>query len=94
MWENCHDYDPEIERELRPRAEDVTRPKPCPFCFPEYKIKPFIEQSCEADDVNDIEVWNVWCNNPKCGAVGPGAPTEAEAIAMWNAAPRKGDDGD
>lgn len=60
----------------------MTKPLPCPFC--------------NTEGYGDIQVtfsqtrvggWSVRCYG--CLAIGPDESTESEAIAKWNAAPRK-----
>ena len=89
MWENCHDYDPEIERELKPQPEDTTRLRPyaCHFCGSlEARVV------CRMDYFACQDEAHVECL--ECKARGPVARSAEEAIARWNATPRDGADGD
>ena len=60
----------------------MTQPKPCPFCK---------SMTLKAMGKLGVIAW-VFC--PACRCEGPPAKTRVDAIAKWNAAPRKGDDGD
>lgn len=64
-------------------VKGIVKAAPCPFCGGTTLAMVHSEEDSE---------YYVGCYSLNCFACGPGAPSEAEALAAWNRRAAKGDD--